>query len=454
MRLGAPLVLGAVMAFGVPLSAAADSRSPQSGHGLKAADPAGSQAKTAKPPTSKRAEREERERAEEERKKYALQPRTAEILAEARELLQADQYARAKASLAKLARAKLTPFEKAQVHRLEGYIAYGRNDSAGAIDAMSKALALQALSPADQADVLFQLAQIQGTEKRWKDTITTLGEWFRTVEKPNSVGYYLLALAHYQLEDFEGAVTPARQAVEIAETPQQAWLQLLLAIQLTRKDYAGAIPVVEKLVGHYPEIGKGYWLQLSALYGTTGDNAKALAVMELAYRKGLLTDDRDLIRLVQLNLLQGIPLRAAAVLEREIAAKRIEENSESYELLAGSWILAREISKAEVPLARAAELAPKGDLFVRLAQVHMMQEQWTKAAEALQSALGKGGLADPANAELLLGISYYNEKQLPEAKIWFARAQKSNSTRQQARTWLEHVEREIENRRTQAAVTG
>lgn len=403
-------------------------------------------------PKSRQELREEREREEEERKKYALQPKTAKIFAEVREHLNADRFDKAQATLGKLSRSKLGPYEEAQMYRLEGYIAYGRQDNAGAMEAMSKALALQALRPEDQADVLFQLAQIQGTEKRWKDTIATLNAWFQTVEKPNSVGYYLLALAHFQLQEADAAVEPARQAVALAETPQQAWLQLLLAIQLTRKDYAGAIPVLEKLISLHPNLAKGYWLQLSALYGTNGDNARALAVMELAYRKGILTEDRDFIRLVQLNLLQGIPYRAARILETEIAAKRIQENAESFELLAGSWILAREIPKAAAPLARAAELAPKGELYVRLAQVHMMQDEWSLAAQALQSALQKGGLADPANAELLLGISYYNEKQLPEARNWFARAQKSNSTRRQAQTWLEHVDREIETQRSQAAI--
>ncbi len=457
-RSAAGLMLAFAALLARPVSAAAETEPAQPARASKATTAQGetpTAEKTAeKRPKTKREEREERERAEEERKKYALQPRTAKVFADVREHLQADRYEKAQAALDRLSRAKLTPFEQAQAHRLQGYIAYGRQDNAGAIDAMSKALAVEALPSEDQADVLFQVAQIQGTEKRWKDAITTLKAWFGTVEKPNSAGYYLLALAHHQLQDFDAAVEPARRAVDLAETPQQAWLQLLLAIELTRKDYPAAIPVVEKLISHHPGVGKGYWLQLSALHGTTGDNAKALAVMELAHRKGILSDDRDLIRLVQLNLLQGIPLRAAAVLEKEIAAKRIQENAESYELLAGSWILAREIPRAEAPLARAAELARKGDLYVRLAQVHMMQEEWTEAARALQSALDKGGLADPANAELLLGISYYNEKQLPEARSWFARAQKSNSTRQQARSWLEHVERELATRRSQTAVPG
>jgi hypothetical protein len=405
---------------------------------------------SAEKPKSKKQELEERKKEEEERKKYALQPKTAEVFAEAREHLNADRHAKAEAALKKLRRTKLSAYEQAQSQRLYGYAAFGRQDNAAAIEFMTKALAENALPPADQADVLFQVAQIQAAEKRWKDVIATLESWFKTVEKPNSVGHYLMALSYFQLQEFDAAVAPAQRAIELAQTPQQSWLQLLLAIQLTRKDYAGATPVLAKLISYYPNSGKGYWLQLSALYGVKDDNERALAVMELAYRKGLLTEDRDLIRLVQLNLLQGIPHRAATLLEEEMAAKRIQENSESFELLSGSWILAREVAKAEQPLARAAELAPKGDLYIRLAQVHMMQEEWGEASAALQSALTKGGLHDPANAELLLGISHYNEHQLQEARTWFARAYKSGATREQAQTWLEHIDRESETKRSQA----
>jgi tetratricopeptide (TPR) repeat protein len=395
----------------------------------------------------------ERERQEAEREKYALQARTAEIFAEVREHLGRERYDRAEASLRKLRRVKLSPYERAQANRLRGYIAYGRQDHAAAVEHMLKALERDALPPADQADVLFQVAQIQGAEKRWRDVVATLSRWFAVVEQPNSVGYYLLALAHFQLENLEAALPAAQQAVALAETPQAAWLQLLLAVHLSRKDYAAATPVLLRLITSHSDVGKGYWLQLSALYGVNEENDRALATMELAYRKGILTDERDLIRLVQLNLLQGIPYRAATVLEKEMAARRISEGSESFELLSGAWILAREVSKAEAPLARAAELAPKGDLYVRLAQVHMMQEEWSEAAAALRLALAKGGLGDAANAELLLGIAYYNERQLAEARSWFARAQRSVATREQAQTWIEHIDRELGTRQSVATAS-
>jgi len=94
--------------------------------------------------------------------------------------------------------------------------------------------------------------------------------------------------------------------------------------------------------------------------------------------------------------------------------------------------------------ARAAELAPRGDLYVRLAQVQLVQEDYAKAAHSLRKALDKGGLVDKGGVELLLGITYFNEKKLDEARSWFARAQGSPATRKQAQSWIEHVDRELD----------
>lgn len=389
----------------------------------------------------------------EEARKYAIDKRTAKVFDEVRVHLEAERYAEAEEELGDLRLARLSPHERAQAHRLYGYVFYGRQENAKAIEHLQQALAEDGLALADQSDVLFQVAQIQAVERRWQDVIATLTKWFAQVPRPNSVGYYMLAVAHYQLGDLDAALLPAKKAVQIAKKPQQAWLQLLLALHLTRKDYASAAPVLVDLISLYPNVDKSYWLQLYAVYGALDQNARALGVLELAHRKGLLTQDADLQRLVELTLFMEIPERAAGILEKELASGRIDEDAEALELLSTSWIMAREAPRAEEALARAAELSPHGNLYVRLAQVHLVQEEWDLAAAALRKALDKGGLA-PGSAELLLGITYYSDHNLREARSWFARAQQSGATREQASTWLEHIDREIQAERGDAQAAG
>ena len=92
----------------------------------------------------------------------------------------------------------------------------------------------------------------------------------------------------------------------------------------------------------------------------------------------------------------------------------------------------------------AAELSETGNLYVHLAQIHLLEERWEEAIAVLRKAIGKGGLTDPGTVELMLGIAYYNEQRLQEARRWFGQAQRSAETRQQAELWLQHVDRELE----------
>ena len=247
-------------------------------------------------------------------RKYTVRPGTAKTFEKARQHLDAQQYAEAKAELDELRLNRLTPYERALAHRLYGYVVYGMEENDAAIEHLQQAIAEEeGLPPREQADVLFQIAQIQAAEGRWKDVVATLESWFRIAEQPNSSAYYLLAMSHYQLEDFDAALAPARQAVEIARVPQQAWLQLLLSIHLTRQDYASAKAVLDQMVALYPNSSKDYWIQLSTLHGVMGDDPRALAVLEIAHRKGILTEERYLRRMLQMMLARGVPFRAALI---------------------------------------------------------------------------------------------------------------------------------------------
>ena len=399
---------------------------------------------------SRSAKKQAEEKGEEEGPKREMTPKDAKVLVKAREAYSEEKYDEAEQILGKIRLKSATPYTRALVYKMNAYIWYERENPEKALEFLQKALAEpEGMPKEDRADVLFQVAQIQGSQQKWKEMIASLNTWFETIETPNSVGYYLLAMAYYQLQDYEKALAPAQKAVEIAETPQQAWLQLLLSIHLTNKQYDQATPVLLQLITLYPNVPKSYWLQLSSLYGVQEKPDKALVVLELAHRKGLLTEDRDVRRLAQLLLFNEIPMRAAQVIEQGVNDKRLKEDAETFEMLSNSFILAREVRKAEAPLARAAELSPNGKLYVRLAQVRLLQENWNDAATALRQALAKGGLADTqGNVQLLLGITYYNKNELQEARTWFARAQQFGPTRVQAQTWLEHINREIEAKNT------
>ncbi len=228
----------------------------------------------------------------------------------------------------------------------------------------------------------------------------------------------------------------------MAPEPKEGWLQLLAALYVRQQDYERAGPVFEELVTRFPK--KEYWVQLSLIYGAREDYRNSLAVQQIAYEQGLLTEDKELRRLARSYLFKSLPYPAAKVLEKGIQSGKIKVDSEAYEMLANSWIAAREYEKAIEPLTKAADLADDGKLYIRLGQVYMQREEWGEAARLFRKALAKGGLPDPGQAQLLLGISYYNNQQVDPARQAFRRAREHESSRKQADAWIGHIARETE----------
>ena len=177
-----------------------------------------------------------------------------------------------------------------------------------------------------------------------------------------------------------------------------------------------------------------------AVNGSLGSYESALAPLQVAYNAGMLTEDSEVRRLADLLVYLDIPYRAAQILTEAIEAKRVNADAKLHEKLGNCWVAAREYDKAIPPLRRAADLSQSGDLYVRLSEVQMQREDWEAASEALRRGLEKGRLKDPGNAQLMLGIAHYNQKQYSEAVPYFNRARQSDKHRQIAQSYLQAIE--------------
>ncbi|MBW2418282.1 MAG: tetratricopeptide repeat protein [Deltaproteobacteria bacterium] len=334
----------------------------------------------------------------------------------------------------------LNPLEKSKVYTMRAYIENGRENTAGAREFLAKAIAEKVLSPEDTARLRLQIAQLWFQDSNWTEGAKSLEYWFTVAPDPQPAHYYLLALAYYQLEDYEKALVPAQQTLALSEKPREGWLQLVLSLRLTLKQYKEAIPILEELVVRFPK--KNYWLSLSTVHGAVGNYEEALVPLQLAYTQGLLTKGSELERLARLMLFLDLPYRSARVLQQGLDDGTIESESDSWETLSNSWIGAREYKKAAGPLERAAELAEDGRLYVRLAQVHIQREDWSDAQRALRLGIDKG-LEQPGEAYLLMGITLHREKRPAQARGWFARAIEHQDSKKEAESWITFIDREL-----------
>jgi tetratricopeptide (TPR) repeat protein len=371
---------------------------------------------------------------------YPVAPRISRYLGAAAKEVDAGDPQEATRLLQKLRLPRLNPYERALVYRMLAHIAYGANESEQAIEYFLKFLEEEVLPIRDEARVRFNIAQLNLSLQRWQEAIDWLNRWLLYVDDPDPLGFYLMGISYYQLEDFDAAIVQTKRAVEFPKEPRESWLRLLAALYSQKQDYENAAPVLEELVLRFPK--KQYWVQLSLIYGAHENYRRSLSVQQVAYAQGYLTEDKELRRLARSYLYHDLPYPAAQILEKALEDSAIARDSEALELLANSWIAAREYERSLGPLRNAAELSEDGNLYVRLGQVHMQSEAWSEASALLEKAIEKGGLKDPGNAELLLGIAYYNGAQVALARSYFLRARKHDSTRSAANRWITHLDTE------------
>jgi tetratricopeptide (TPR) repeat protein len=370
----------------------------------------------------------------------SIDAQTGKILNEAIELLNMEKFAEAGAKIGTLNLERLSPYERGRTEQILFNIAYSQEKFQEARDHLKKAIDSGGLNAQEIDAARYQSAQLFLQEEKWREGAAALEEWFKTAANPNSAAYYLLAVAYYQQDDFNRALAPAKKAVELMDQtkPNESWLGMLSALYLQREEFREAIPVLERLVSVAPD-KKSYWMQLSSVYGQIEDYAKALGVMQLAYSAGLVTDDSELRRLADLLMFNDVPYRGAQVLEAAIEQKTVNVDEKLYEKLANCWIQAGEFEKSLPPLQRAAELAPTGDLWVRVGEVHVQRDDWTGVISAVGRGVAKGQLKDPGNAQLMLGIAHYNKKEYSAARPFFERARQSERHRQLADSYLQAI---------------
>jgi tetratricopeptide (TPR) repeat protein len=371
---------------------------------------------------------------------YTFSERNQKTMIKVMEAIEEGDIEEAKRELESINLRRARPYGRARVLQMLGTFAAQDEQYEPALENLKGALAEEALPPEDQLRVLFLVGQLQTMLERYDEAVATLESWISQVEEPAPSSYYTLAVAYYQAGRLDDAVAPAAKAIEISDDPRESWYRLLLSLRLTREEYQEALALLDDMILKYPS--RVYWQQMAAIYSELGKLGKSLAVQQLAKMEGFITEDRDLMRLAQMLMMEGLPHRGAEVLEEGLKSGSIEPTQQAYQTYSDTLLQSREWAKAIEPLSKAAELDDGGSLYLRLAQVNLQLGRWSGARQALDKAFERGGLPDEGQAHILYGIAAANDKQWDTAVRAFQRAERFDGTADTASKWIQYVERE------------
>ena len=362
------------------------------------------------------------------------------------EFLAEDKFAEALAELDRMkAKRRLNDHERALMWQFYGFIQSSQEDYKAAAESFEKCLAKDALPESTARSTQYNLGQLYLATEQFDKALKTLLDWYSKTETPSPDAEYTLAVAYVQTQKHAEAIPYLKRAIAASSLPRESWYQLLVSLYFEGKQYKEVAELLEMLVLRFPK--KSYWMQLSGIYMEMNLEKKSLAALQMAYSQGFLVEHKELVNLAQFYLYHDLPYRAAGLLEAEMRKGNIEADADVWELLSISWLHAKEYKRAMEPLAEAARMSDNGDLYVKLAQVHLEREDWSKAREALEAAVDKGDLTDPGNAHLLLGVSHYNSGKLSAAERSFLEASNHDRQRKSAKRWIKHIRQEQKYKR-------
>jgi len=370
-----------------------------------------------------------------EEKSYTLSDWGYVRLNNAHEAIGKKKYQEAMAILDEMKNRKRLPdHDRAMMWQTYGHIWAAKNKYKEGIKAFENCLAMEAMSKHATIEMMFNLGQLYLATKQFAKGIKTLESWIEQVDNPTPSAQYLIAMAYAQNKQYVKALEYANTAVSRVPKPQESWYQFLLSLNYEINKYGEVANILETLVTRYPK--RTYWLQLAMMYSQLKREKQALAVFELAYLQGHLQKESEYINLASLYMSQGVPNRAAAVIEKGLDNGIVKKNTRSLRMRAEALLYARENKKARQPLEEAAEVYEKGDLYVQLAQLYMDAEEWAKGAKALNQAIKKGKLTSPGITYLLLGMVKMSQKQYSGAITAFSKASQHKRTQNSAKKWL------------------
>lgn len=396
---------------------------------------------------------EAQQKERETRKTPALRNKVYERLAEAQAAAEAKDLAGAAKILDQMLAGRrdneLNSYELANVYNLYAFIHYSNEDFASALQSYENVVKQPDIPLAMEINTRFTIAQLYFVQERWQDGIDALMRWFDMTETPNTSAYVLLSQGYYQLKDYDRALENIEIAIDEYnakdKVPKEQWYNLARFLYAEKNMTNEATETLRNLIAFYPK--KQYWVQLSFMYSEQDNEAYQLATMDTAYSQNLLEKDGEFRNMASLFLNAEVPYKAAKVLEKGFDDEIVEDNSKNWELMAGALRQAQEIDAAIPAMEKAASMSDTGDLYARLGNIYLDADENQQAVDAITKGLARGGVKRADNANLVLGMAYFNLKQYEKARDAFRVAGRDERSKKYATQWIAYMNSELERQR-------
>ena len=351
--------------------------------------------------------------------------------------------------LTKVAEAEAVPVEKTPwdthwIHEFRGRAYLSQEKFAEAAKELEPALTSPCFDAADKPARARMLLQIAYRLKEYSKVIEVGSKYLESNKDADIASY--VGNAYYATDDFANTKRVMTDVIAQQEAgskpPEELTYRILQGACIKLKDMACVADQLEKLVAHYPK--PNYWQDLMSVLmaGTPTskpNNNQLLNMWRLSDNANILEDPSEYLEMAQLAVGQGLPGEALTVLEKGMQKNvftRASQKEQATQLIKeAKTAIALDKSTLDKQDA-AARAKPTGDSDVKLGAAYLSYGDLPKAVEALQRGISKGGVKNPDDAGLLLGIAQLRSGNKPEAAKAFNTVTKDATMARIAKLWL------------------
>jgi hypothetical protein len=337
-----------------------------------------------------------------------------------------------------------TAFDDFTINEFLGNIYIGQKDytnAAIAYEAMADSPAL----PPDRAKETLTNAVLLDSNANRNDKVIGYAEKLKAMGPLDPKVAVPLAVAYYnggQTQKAQEIALAEQSAAQAAGRPvDQALLDIIARSQLKSNDVAGAAKTMEALV-----IANGdpnTWAQLIDIaFSTKGLNdIDALDLYRLRVATNATTSLDDYAIMAEITTKAGYPAETVAFLEHGQGQGVVKPGDKTGGLLSTARAKVAG-DKASLPGFEAQAKARKtGDYDVKLAETFYGYGRYADAADAAGRALSKGGVKDPNEAPLVLGMSLAMQGKNPEAVDALSKVSGNGAAAKIAHLWTLYAQR-------------
>lgn len=356
---------------------------------------------------------------------YDADGKEAEVLRVADEILASD---------------RATPYEKGIAQLMAGSAAMTIEEYDRAAAYLEGSIAGNALPNNNHFNAMLILGQLHFNEERYPQAIEMLNRLIAESGSTDSTTYLLLGASYYHQEQYEQAIEPLKKAVEYDRDGRasQAMQMLMAAYEETGRG-GDALAMAEAVYQANPT-DKRAVLNLVSLYTNNEMTDKAVALLDEARAKGMITTADDYRRLFGTYFNLGREAEAAAVIQEGLDKNILPKDGAIYTYLAQAHYFSENVPGAIAAAQAGLPHAQDGQLALFLAQVLNQEDRNAESIAAAREALAKG-LQKPGEAWMVIARAEYYSDNIPGARAAFQEAAKDPSTRSQAEAELAKLRR-------------